>query len=175
MKKEEMAEYIIRNLIFVVLFLFLSFYAFSNLILPKIQDYKAKRDDLRHTQLVYTKESERNIQLNSSIDTLQNNNQALLDLLQSPPSIKSIQSLAQTFFEITSLKSAGEKNTKDFTFKIYKIQGSTTTPQAFFDFTKKLKQSFPTASIILPFSIEKQNPLDETLAITLHIQIVQMR
>lgn len=175
MKKEEMAEYIVRNLIFIVIFLLLAFYAFANIILPRIQDYKVKRDDLRHTQLVYTKETERNTQLNLSIDKIQSKNQALLELLQSPPSIKSIQGLAQTFFDVTSVKSAGEKYTKDFSFKIYKIEGTTTTPQTFFDFTKKFEQSFPSASIILPFSIEKETPLDETLKITVHIQIVQMR
>lgn len=173
-KREELAEYIIKNLLFMVIFLFTIAYVFSSIILPKVNDYKEKKSDLHYTQLAYAKTLEQNTSLNNKIETTQQDNQKLLALLKNPPAAAKIQSLAQGFFEVTSLKQIERKKEGAFTDRIFRMQGNIKNPQSFFSFTKKLKAQYPNITLILPFEMKKRNPLDNTLELTFHFKITQI-
>lgn len=173
-RKEELAEYIIRNLVFMVLFLFAIAYVFSSVILPQVTTYKEKKNDLHYTQLVYTKAMEQNTQLNNKIETMQTDNQKLLTLLKNPPSPAKIQTLAQSFFEVNSLKQIERKKTNIFAERIFRVQGKIKNPQTFFTFSKKLKAQYPNITLILPFEMKKNNPLDSVLELTFHFKITQI-
>ncbi|WP_305862410.1 hypothetical protein [Helicobacter cholecystus] len=173
-KREELAEYIIKNLLFMVVFLFVIAYVFSGIILPKVNMYKDKKNDLRYTQLAYAKTLEQNKLLNQKIETDQQNNQKLLTLLKNPPAATKIHALAQEFFEVNSLKQIERKKEEIFVDRIFRMQGKIKNPQDFFNFTKKLKILYPNITLILPFEMKKQNPLDSILDLTFHFKITQI-
>lgn len=173
-KREELAEYIIKNLLFVVIFLFTIAYVFSSIILPKVNTYKEKKSDLHYTQFSYAKVLEENSSLNNKIETTQQSNKKLLNLLTNPPAVAKIQSLAQEFFEITSLKQIERKKEGVFIDRIFRIQGKVKNPQNFFRFTKKLKAQYPNITVILPFEMKKRSPLDSVLELTFHFKITQI-
>lgn len=173
-KKEELAEYIIRNLVFMVLFLFTTAYVFSSIILPRVGIYKEKKDNLRYTQVVYAKSLEQNVSLNNQIDKIQQDNQKLLELLKNPPSPAKVQTLAQSFFDVNSLKQIQRKKNKNFVERIFRVQGKIKNPQSFFSFSQKLKIQYPNITLILPFEMKKNTPLDQVLDLTFHFKITQI-
>lgn len=175
MKKEDLAEYIIKNLIYMTIFVISAIYLFSGAILSKVNDYKEKREDLRHTQLAYLKAYNQNTKLEKNIQNSQEKNKKLTNLLINPPSIAMIQAIAQEFFDVTSIKKINSDVSGIFINQTLKIQGLSNTPQAFFDFSKKIRKIYPTITLSLPFSIEKQDLLSNTLELTLYVKITQIQ
>lgn len=173
--KEDLAEYIIKNLIYMAIFVTGVVYLFSGSILSKVNDYKEKRGDLRHTQLAYLKAYNQNAKLEKTIQETQEKNKKLTNLLINPPSIAMIQAIAQEFFDVTSIKKINSDVSGIFVNQVLEIQGVSYAPQAFFDFSKKLRATYPTITLSLPFSIEKQDLLSDTLELTLYIKITQIQ
>lgn len=174
-KKEDLAEYIIKNILYMTLFVTLAIYFFSGAILLKVNDYKEKREELRHTQLAYLKSFNQNTQLDKDIQASEEKNKKITDLLKNPPTIAKIQAIAQEFFEITSIKKIKSDVSGIFINQILEIQGSSNTPQSFFDFSKKLREIYPSITLSLPFSIKKKDLLSNTLELTLCIKITQIQ
>lgn len=174
-RKEDLAEYIIKNLVYMTIFVITAFYFFSGPILNKVNHYKEKRSDLRHTQLAYLKSSDQNSRLEKIVQDSQEKNKKITSLLANPPSNAIIQATAQEFFDVSSFKKIKTENEGIFTNKIIEIKGVTKTPQSFFEFSKKIRETFPNISISLPFIIEKRDLLSDTLDLTLYIKITQIQ
>lgn len=173
-KKEDLAEYIIKNLIYLTIFTSCAIYLFSGVILSKVNDYKEKRGDLRHTQLAYLKAYNQNTQLDKNIQDSQEKNKKLINLLQNPPSSAKIEAVAREFFDVTSIKKIKSDITGVFINKTLEIHGVSNTPQSFFDFSKKIQEIYPNITLSLPFSIKKKDLLSDTLELTLYLKITQI-
>lgn len=173
-KKEELAEYIIKNLIYMTIFISTAIYLFSNVMLSKVNDYKEKRADLRYTQLAYLKAFNQNAQLDKNIQNSQEKNKKLTNLLKNPPTSTMVQAIAEEFFDVTSIKKIRSDVSGIFVNQTLVIQGVSTTPQAFFDFSKKIREIYPNITLSLPFSIKKKDLLSNTLELTLYIKITQI-
>lgn len=172
--KEDLAEYIIKNLIYMVIFASAAVYLFSNVMFSKVTDYKTKRDDLRYTQLAYLKVFNQNTQLDKSIQSSKEKNKKLTDLLINPPTSSMIQAIAQEFFDVTSIKKIRSDVSGIFINQTLVIQGVSNTPQSFFDFSKKIREIYPNITLSLPFSIKKKDLLSDTLELTLYVKITQI-
>lgn len=172
--KEDLAEYIVKNLVYVTIFITSAIYLFSGIILSKVNDYKTKRADLHHTQLAYLKAYNTNMQLDKSIQDSQEKNKKLTNLLKNPPTSAMIQAIAQEFFDVTSIKSIHSNVSGIFVNQTLAIQGTSNTPQSFFDFSKKIRETYPNITLSLPFSITKKDLLSDTLELTLYIKITQI-
>lgn len=172
--KEELAEYIIKNLVFIVLFLCFTAYAISTVILPQVNEYKAQKSNLRYTQIVSQKAIEQNNSLNRQIENIQHENQKLLNFLKEPPTPIKIQALAQEFFEVNSLKQIDSKKNGIFLERIFRIQGRIENPQIFFSFSKSLETQYPNITLILPFEMKKNSLLDSMLELTFYFKITQI-
>ena len=48
------------------------------------------------------------------------------------------------------------------------------SPQSFFSFSQKLKIQYPNITLILPFEMKKNTPLDQVLDLTFHFKITQI-
>lgn len=174
-RKEDLAEYIIKNLVYMTIFVITAFYFFSGPVLNKVNNYKEKRSDLRHTQLAFLKSSDQNSRLEQTIQDSQEKNKKITALLQTPPSNAMIQAIAQEFFDVNSIKKTKEEHEGIFINKTIEIKGTSNTPQSFFDFSKKIRETYPNLSISLPFTIEKKDLLSDTLELTLYIKITQIQ
>lgn len=174
-RREDLAEYIIKNLVYMTIFITIAVYLFSGVILTKVNDYKEKRGDLRHTQLAYIKAFDQNTKLENTIKTSQEKNQKLLHLLSNPPSSRMIQAIAQDFFDVTSIKKIKSDVNGIFLNQTLELQGVSNTPQSFFDFSKKLRETYPNITLSLPFTIEKKDLLSNTLELTLYVKITQIQ
>ncbi|RDU71758.1 hypothetical protein [Helicobacter brantae] len=174
-KREDLAEYIVKNLVYMSIFVIGVVYLFSGVILNKVNDYKEKREDLRYTRLAYLKAFDQNTGLEKTIQNSQEKNKKFIDLLNNPPSNAMIHAIAQEFFEVTSIKKINAEISGIFINQILEIKGTSTTPQAFFDFSKKIREAYPTITLSLPFSIEKKDLLSDTLELTLYVKITQIQ
>lgn len=174
-RKEDLAEYIIKNLVYMFIFVVVVVYLFSGVILNKVNKYKERREDLHYTQLVFLKASNQNTNLEKTIQASEEKNKKLTDLLRNPPSNAMIHAIAQEFFEVTSIKKINAEASGIFINQTLEIKGTSNTPQAFFDFSKKIRETYPSITLSLPFSIEKKDLLSETLELTLYVKITQIQ
>lgn len=173
-RKEELAEYIIKNLTYTAIFAISATYLFSSIILPKVDNYKAKREDVRYTQLAYLKAFDQNSKLEKTIQTSQEKNKKLTHFLFNPPSSSQIQAIAQEFFDVTSMKKSKSDVMDIFAHHTLEIQGTSNSTQAFFDFSKKIRELYPNVTLSLPLIIEKKDLLSDTLEFTFCIKITQI-
>lgn len=174
MHKEDLAEYIIKNLIFISLFILSVFYVFNAYLLPEVQSYKDKKADLIHTDFVFNQAIEKNNEITQTIKKTQEENSPFLQTLQTPIHLSQIQAVAQDFFKVKSLRKTQKTPNGMFEDNYIELKGESNGIKAFFDCIKKLKNTFPNITISLPFKINKEDPLLNTLEVTLHLKVTQL-
>lgn len=175
MKREELADFIIKNLVFLLIFIVFSFSISEHLLLPKIQAFQEEKNQLRHAQFFQTKTQKQNEQIQNQIQTLKLQNQSALDTLQKNVTSSKLQTIARDFFNVLSIKQE-KKNAKDeFLEILFKVEAKSNGIKAIFDFMSKLQAFIPNATLILPLEIEKRDPLTNSLNITFSIKITQLK
>lgn len=174
MNKEDLAEYIIKNLIFITLFVLGAFYAFNSVLLPQIQIYKDKKTDLRRTEFALNQAINENTEITQKIKNTQESNTRFFESLKTQLQTQQIQVLAQEFLKIKSLKKIKTTPFGMFEEITLELQGESNGTKAVFDYIYKLQNTFPNITISLPFALNKKDPLINTLKVTLHLKVTQI-
>lgn len=175
MKREELADFIIKNIVFLIIFIIFSFSISEHLLLPKIQDFQEEKNQLRHAQFFETKTQKQNDQIQTQIQTLKIQNQNALDTLKKDASSAKLQTVAQDFFDNLNIKKGKKDLQGAFVENFFQIEGRSNGTKAIFDFMAKIRTMIPNATLILPIEIEKKNPLTNSLNIAFSIKIIQLR
>ncbi|WP_027327018.1 hypothetical protein [Helicobacter pametensis] len=173
-KREELAELIIKNLIFIPLFVLFGFYGITLILLPKIQDFQDKRSAVKQQQFFELKLKEQNHQLQTQIDELSRNNQNPLASLQKNLDVTKLQTIAQEYFNAPTIKEIQNKTDKIFSQTHLQIEGESNGIKAIFDFIEKIDQLMPNASFALPLLIQKEDPLTNTLRFQLLLHTTKL-
>ena len=174
-QKEHLADFIIKNLIFVSLFVIFSFYGISFLLVPKINDFKEKQLFFKDQQILENRISERIQQIQKQILESKTQNQTRLKSLQTSLNSAKIQLIAQDFFQFSSVKEVKKQSQDIFSSTTYKIIGTSNGMKAIFDFIRKIQEIVPNSSFTLPITIQKPDPLSNSLQLTLYLKTTQLR
>lgn len=169
-KKEELAELIVKNIVFISIFAVFCFYSISLIIVPKIADFQDKRNVFKQQQYYELKLKEENSQIRNHIDESQKNNQKSLASLEAKTNATKIQIIAQEFFSSVAVEEIKTQTTDAFLQTRFKITGTSNGSKAVFDFIDKIKETMPNASFILPLNIQKEDPLTNSLKIELFLK-----
>ncbi|ANV98217.1 hypothetical protein BBW65_05115 [Helicobacter enhydrae] len=172
-KRDETADFIIKNLAFVVIFFALAFYAFLYIVLPQIQNFKNSQANLHSTQTLYNRILSENQEVSTSVQ--EQRKETALHSLEKAVNEGVVLALTQGFLENVSLKEIQTKTPPQEGFKTitYQIQAIVQNPQQIFDFVKILRESFPNSTLIPPFTIQKQNLLQNVLKAEIYVRFTQ--
>lgn len=173
-KTEEIAEYIVKNLIFVLLFIVFCYYGITHILLPKIQDFKSKQENYKQQQFFEAKLQEKNKEQQLHIQTKQEENKTLLLSLQNNIDSAKLHSIAQEFFEVEKVSEIQSKKNEIFEEIDFQIKGKSNGVKAIFDFFKKVSQTIPNAAFSLPFELSKKDPLMNTLDIRIYLKTTKL-
>ncbi|MCE3047231.1 hypothetical protein [Helicobacter kayseriensis] len=173
-KKEELAELIVKNIVFISLFAIFCFYSISLIIVPKIVDFQDKRNAFKQQQYYEIKLKEENAQIRNHISESQKNNHKSLASLETKTDEAKIQVIAQDFFSSVTVEKVKTQTTDSFLQTHFKIKGTSNGSKAIFDFIDKIKETMPNASFILPLNIQKEDPLTNSLKIELFLKIYRL-
>lgn len=176
MKNEELSDFIVKNLAFLLIFIIFCFSITEYLLLPKFQDFQEEKNQLRHTQFFQAKTQKQNGQIQAQIQELKIQNQNILNALQKKVTLAKLQSIAKDFFADPVIVKK-EKTTSEgvFTEILFKIEGKSNGTKAIFDFMTKIKTIIPNATLILPLDIEKKDPLVNSLNVSFLVKTTQLK
>lgn len=175
MKREELADFIIKNLVFLLIFIVFCFSITEHLLLPKFQDFQEEKNQLRHAQFFQTKTQKQNEQIQSQIQDLKIQNQSILNTLQKKVTPAKLQTIARDFFSDPLIKREKIDSQGAFVEVFFRIEGKSNGTKAIFDFMTKIKTMIPNATLILPLEIEKKDPLTNSLDLAFLIKITQLK
>lgn len=175
MKREELSDFVIKNLIFFVIFVVFCFSITEHLLLPKFQDFQEEKNQLRHAQFFQAKTQKQNEQIQSQIQELKIQNQDTLSTLQKKVTPAKIQAIAKDFFNDPLIKKEKTDLQGAFVEVFFRVEGKSNGTKAIFDFMTKIKTMIPNATLILPLEIEKKDPLTNSLDISFLIKITQLK
>ncbi len=174
-QKEHLANFIVKNLIFVSLFVVFSFYGISFLLLPKINDFKEQQLNFRDQQILESRINEKNQQIQNQIQESKKQNYLRLKSLQTSLNPEKIQLIAQDFFQSPNIEEVEKQNHDIFVYTTYKITGQSTGITTIFDFMHRLQEKIPNSNFTLPIMIQKPDRLSNSLQLTIHLKIIQLR
>lgn len=175
MKREDLADFVIKNLVCLCLFIIFSFLVVEKFLSPKINDFQESRVQLRHAKILQSRGEKQNEQTQLQIQDTTKQNQAILASLKINTTANRIQIIARDFFKNSSVAREKVQTHEDSVEKFFKIQAQSNEIKPIFDFAKRIESMIPNATLILPLEILKKDPLMNTLDITLSLKIVQLR
>lgn len=174
-QKEHLAALIVKNLIFVVLFIVFSFYGISLFLLPKVQDFQDAQYDFKEEQLFEIKMDQKNKEIQTQIQDEARKNQLFLQTLRKNPDAEKIKIIAQDFLQSCNVEEVKKQQKLPFVEVTFKISGIANGTQAVFDLLQKLKENFSNSTPILPLLIEKQDLVTNALTVTIHFKMTQIQ
>lgn len=174
--KEDTAEFIVKNIIFIVLFGIFGFFGISSILIPKIEQLKTQQDAHQQQKFFETRLQEQNKEIANQIQQLAQANESKIAFLQKDIKPSVIEEIGQDFFEVLNV-SAGEvkkDSSGPFIEVFFHIKGKINGTKALFDFAQKIKQTIPSATLVLPVNLYKTDPLKNTLNVEVSIKFSKL-
>lgn len=176
MKNEQLSDFVIKNLIFLLMFIVFCFLITNYFLLPKFQDFQEEKNQLRHALFFQTKTQNQNEEIQAQIQELKIQNQNALNALQKKITLAKLQLIAKDFFASPVIVKKEKMISEGvFTETLFKIEAKSNGSKPIFDFMTKIKTIIPNATLILPLHIEKKDPLTNSLNISFLVKITQLK
>lgn len=176
MKKEELSDFIIKNLVLFILFCIFCITLTKYLLEPKFQNFQEEKNQLKHAQILQIRTQRQNQQIQDQIQELKIANQVNLTSLQKKVTLAKIQTIAQDFFTPpVKIKNQKTSQRNAFSEVFFKIEAQSNGVKPIFDFIEALSKNIPNSTIVLPVDMSKKDPQSSTLDFSFFIRVTQLK